>query len=233
MSFATGGLASGVTQPGRGPLRQDAASSTRTTPTCSPPSHETYSGTRIRPLMRGRHEWPFTVVLVTSALVPLCARRLIPATTSVRMLPFNPIPWLLPWATPKNRAESRWEKPCLHDRGEILIGPHFSKSFLKGDIRLRAMQWNDSHPHPSRNPLIWSVTARSLGSALSPSMTLLTFLSSDRVRSPHSYVPRGINLKNNATDFRPVYSTEITHWRIPGLPASSSCSLSPDPSRQE
>ena len=28
------------------------------------------------------------------AFVPLCARRLIPATTSVRMLPFNPIPWL-------------------------------------------------------------------------------------------------------------------------------------------
>ena len=151
------------------------------------------------------------------AFVPLCARRLIPATTSVRMLPFNPIPWLYV-GNPKNRAGIKvGETPLARSgRNPRLVANILANSFLKGDIRLRAMRWNDSHPHPPRNPLNLvgnSAQPRKRTEPLNDTLDFFSQLRSRQIAIIPTYL-RGINFKNDTTDFLTgIFHVEITYWR--------------------
>ena len=151
------------------------------------------------------------------AFVPLCARRLIPATTSVRMLPFNPIPWLYV-GNPVTRAGIKvGETPLARSgRNPRLVANILANSFLKGDIRLRAMRWNDSHPHPSRNPLNLvgnSAQPRKRTEPLNDTLNFFSQLRSRQIALIPTYL-RGINFKNDATDFLTgIFHVEITYWR--------------------
>ena len=151
------------------------------------------------------------------AFVPLCARRLIPATTSVRMLPFNPIPWLYV-GNPKTRAGIKvGETPLARSgRNPRLVANILANSFLKGDIRLRAMRWNDSHPHPPRNPLNLvgnSAQPRKRTEPLNDTLDFFSQLRSRQIAIIPTYL-RGINFKNDTTDFLTgIFHVEITYWR--------------------
>ena len=151
------------------------------------------------------------------AFVPLCARRLIPATTSVRMLPFNPIPWLYV-GNPKTRAGIKvGETPLARSgRNPRLVANILANSCLNGDIRLMAMRWNDSHPHPSRNPLNLVCNGAQPRKSTEPFDDTLDFFSQLRAREV-ALIPshlRRINFKNDATDFLAgIFHVEITHWR--------------------
>ena len=151
------------------------------------------------------------------AFVPLCARRLIPATTSVRMLPFNPIPWLYV-GNPVTRAGIKvGETPLARSgRNPRLVANILANSFLKGDIRLRAMRWNDSHPHPPRNPLNLvgnSAQPRKRTEPLNDTLDFFSQLRSRQIAIIPTYL-RGINFKNDTTDFLTgIFHVEITYWR--------------------
>ena len=98
------------------------------------------------------------------AFVPLCARRLIPATTSVRMLPFNPIPWLYV-GNPVTRAGIKvGETPLARSgRNPRLVETILAKDSIQreGPSQATAMESLTCSPcealsgccPPARNPL--------------------------------------------------------------------------------